>query len=239
MSFRLIYPLPEKCLVAVSGGVDSMAALNFLAKVDGRVASVIHIHHNTGEFADRAMAHVLETCREMNLKFHLTKIDQSPPEGESKEKFWRDQRYLIYEGASRSFGGLPVVLAHTLDDCLETYVKTVLIDGYLGTIPYRHGPCVRPFRFWKREEILSYAAQKALTWVEDPSNENTCFQRNFIRHKLVPVIKKLNPGVYNVVERAIRLQDEYNEEKMYCLRERKEFTSLWALQDQEAWAVEQ
>lgn len=208
MSFKLTFPLPEKCLVAVSGGVDSMAALNFLAKIDGRVASVIHIHHNTGEFADRAMAHVMETCREMNLKFHLTRIDQPIPEGESKEKFWRDQRYLVYEGASRSFGGLPVVLAHTLDDCLEEYLMCVLVRGFQGTIPYRHGPCIRPFRLWTREDILDYAGRNILLWMEDPSNANIQFKRNFIRHELVPKVKELNPGVYNIVEAMIRAEEK-------------------------------
>jgi len=209
MSFRMTFPLPEKCLVAVSGGVDSMAALSFLAKTEGRIVSVIHIHHGTGEFADRAMEHVMATCQEMKLKFHLTAIDQSPPEGESKEKFWREQRHLIYEGASRSFGGLPVVLAHTLDDCLEEYLMCVLVRGFKGTIPYRHGPCIRPFRLWKREEVLDYAVRQSLLWVEDPSNTNTQFKRNFIRHNLVPKIKELNPGIYNIVEGLIREEEKF------------------------------
>ncbi len=56
MSFRLTHPLPEKCIVAVSGGVDSLSALHFLRQVEGRVASVIHINHSSGVFSEESEA---------------------------------------------------------------------------------------------------------------------------------------------------------------------------------------
>lgn len=206
--FKLTHPLPEKYWVAVSGGVDSMAALNWLYKPSraNSLMGVLHVNHNTGRFADEANLLVRSFCRGRNIALKETRLEDAPPAGASKEEFWRDMRYEFFDTVSE-----PVILAHNLDDCLEEYIMCTMVRGYTSTIPYSRGHCVRPFRLWRRADIESYAKRHGVTYVNDPSNDDTNYKRNFIRHSVVPDIIKLNPGVYNIVERLI-----LNEQSVSC-----------------------
>lgn len=209
VSFKLTHPLPDKCLVAVSGGVDSMSALHWLNQVPGRVQGVVHVHHNTGYFADQAEKLVLETAHRLKLSIFAFRITRNPEEGSSLEEYWREQRYRYFKEASAIAKNLPVALGHNFDDCLEEYVMCTMVRGFFGTIPYMHAPCIRPFRLWKRSDIMDYARKNEVSWLEDPSNADySRFLRAKIRQLVVPRIRFLNPGVYNIVEKSIREQDE-------------------------------
>jgi len=208
MNFKLTHPLPEKCIVAVSGGVDSLSALHFLNRVEGRVQRVIHVNHATGVFSQDSEKLVREVCEQAKINLTVRTIEVHRGEGESRENFWREQRYRFFwdEWAIHS---LPIVLAHNMDDCLEEYIICTMIRGYWGTIPYRHGCCIRPFRLWKRQDIDAYARKYNIRWVEDPTNiDDARFLRAKVRRRVAPRIKNLNPGVYNIVEQVIREQDE-------------------------------
>jgi tRNA(Ile)-lysidine synthase len=198
--FQLTHPLPRKYWIAVSGGVDSMAALHWLDKQSRRdsLLGVLHVNHNTGEFANIAEEHVNNHCYFEDITLKRLRLDSEPPKGESKEKWWRDRRYEFF----KSFND-PVILAHNFDDCLEEYIMCTMVRGYSSTIPYSNGNCVRPFRLWKRSSIEEYAIKNNLKWVEDPSNTNTKHKRNYIRHVLVPQLLELNPGLYNIVRKVI------------------------------------
>lgn len=208
MSFRLTHPLPEKCIVAVSGGVDSLAALHFLSRVEGRVERVIHVNHASGVFSQDAEELVAKLCEERQINLTIRRIEIHMGEGESRENFWRNQRYRFFwdEWAMHN---LPIVLAHNMDDCLEEYVICTMIRGYSGTIPYKHGCCIRPFRLWKRSDIEDYAKRNKIHWLHDPSNDDDCkFLRAKVRRRVAPRIRNLNPGIYNIVEKVIGEQDE-------------------------------
>jgi tRNA(Ile)-lysidine synthase len=208
MSFKLLHPLPSSVVVAVSGGMDSMSALHFLMQHPERVSHAIHIHHNTGAFADDAQRLVQGYCAKHGINLTIRRVVKEAEEGASKEEHWRDQRYRFFWD-EHALHNLPIVLAHNMDDCLENYIVSTMIDGHLGTIPYRHDPCIRPFRLWKRRDIREYAQRNHLPWIEDPSNrEYTKYRRAKIRMHIIPRIKNLNPGIYKVVEKMIRVQDE-------------------------------
>lgn len=215
MSFKLTHNLPNRCLVAVSGGVDSASALHWLSQVKDRVAGVIHIHHNTGEFADKAQELVEQTVKEHpeNISLHVYRINRDPEEGSSLENFWRQQRYRFFQAASIANNNLPVVLAHNLDDCLEEYIMCTMIRGFAGTIPYQHRSCIRPFRRWKKKDICRYADRNDIKFLTDPSNSDTRYKRNFVRLNIVDKIRTLNPGIYNIVEKAIQDQDNHNQKE--------------------------
>lgn len=186
-----------------------MVALHWLSQVPERVRGIVHVHHGTGEFADLAEDLVRTTAKDYSLPFHYRRLERTVEEGKSLEEAWRDQRYRFFKETSWVSGCLPVVVAHTFDDCLEEYIMCTMVRGYSGTIPYRHAVCIRPFRLWKRQEILQYALNHDVPYVEDPSNSQPLiFKRAYIRHKIVPQVKGLNPGVYNIVERVIREQDK-------------------------------
>ena len=198
--FRLTHKLPERFWVAVSGGVDSMAALHWLNTPSNRSRfnGVIHINHGTGEYADSAFRLVLNYCLNNKITFKGRAIEGSPPQGESKENWWRQQRYNIF----REFGDA-VIIAHHLDDCVEEYVMCTMVRGFSSTIPYQHGNCVRPFRLWRKKDIYDYADRHNVPWIEDPSNQDTGYKRNLIRYELLPTAYKLNPGLHKIVARLI------------------------------------
>ena len=208
MNFKLTHPLPERCIVAVSGGVDSLAIFHFLNKVDGRVAGVIHVNHASGEFSEEAETLVQQLCEEKKIDLTVRRVRDHIGEGESREAFWREQRYRFFWD-DYAIHNLPIILAHNMDDCLEEYIICTMMRGYTGTIPYKHGCCVRPFRLWQRKDIEIYARRHELRWLHDPSNDDDFrFLRARVRRRVAPRIRNLNPGIYSIVEKVIRDQDE-------------------------------
>lgn len=216
MSFKLTHPLPSRCFLAISGGVDSMAALHWLTKVKGRVQGVVHVNHGTGDFANRAEEMVRKKVQDLSIPCYATRLVESPPPGASKEEWWREERYNWFDKVSSQNPGMPIVTAHNMDDCFEELIMCSMIRGYYSTIPYnrrgRESNCIRPFRMWKRSDILEYAKKYNLEWIEDPSNRDTHFKRAHIRHKVVPLLLELNPGAYRIVEKVIRNLDSRNKQ---------------------------
>lgn len=198
--FNFTHPLPQKYWVACSGGIDSMSALHFLRKpLKNGLMGVVHINHGTAH-APEAERFVRSYCKMTKLPVMMYRVPGSPPKGESKECWWRDQRYGCFNAVP---GDAPIILAHNFDDCLEEYLMCVMVRGYQGTIPYSHGRCVRPFRLWKKENIRAYAERESVLFTEDPSNADTKFKRNYIRKHIVPHALKINPGLYKIVKRVI------------------------------------
>lgn len=184
-----------------------MAAWHWLRQKKGRVQGILHVNHGTGTFADDAEDFVREQAKILGTPFHSWSIDFEPPFNQSWEDFWRDQRLGWFKNMSRQLGDLPVVLAHNLDDCVEEYIICAIVRGYSGTIPYQHGPCIRPFRCWSRAGILEYGEKNRVPFRDDPSNKDLRFLRNHVRHLIVPRTLDINPGLHKIVERVMRTQD--------------------------------
>lgn len=195
--FELIAPLPKEVAVAVSGGMDSMAALHWL-NTGKKVHRVIHINHKT-PFSNKAENLVCDYCLDNGIPISIYQLHESPPVGVSSEKFWRDFRYEVFLEQD-----LPVVTAHTLDDCVEELVFSTFVRGYVSVIPYRHSNVIRPFRLWSRRSIESYVKRNNIPYVEDPSNKDLKYKRNYIRHEIVPRLIKLNPGLYKTVSTYVK-----------------------------------
>lgn len=211
----LTHKLPDfyRFYMACSGGVDSMAALHWLVRGGRMPYGIIYVHHNTGNYADEAMKLVSSEALKYGVNIFIHKITDTPPKGASKEAWWREQRYLAfdklvlddntYNDGLRS--DCPIVLGHQLDDCVEQYIMSTMIRIKKNPIINYHGPAntIRPFRTWKKSDILEYAKRNSVKWVEDPSNTNTLFTRNKVRHDLMPIITGMNPGIYKHVKRLI------------------------------------
>lgn len=202
MLFKMTHKLPNKLWVAVSGGVDSMSALHWLNK-GNKVSGVVHVNHSTGVFSDCAAGLVKDYCKDNNISLRQYKLGGLPPPGVSKEAWWRDKRYELFSDIDGQ-----VVLAHNLNDCVEEYVMCMMVRGFRATIHYNHANCIRPFRMWERSSIEEYARRNEIPFVNDPSNTDTKYKRNFIRHKLLPKAYTLNPGLNKLVARLIVEQDE-------------------------------
>ena len=185
--------LPTKLGVAFSGGVDSVAALDYLSK--GRDITIIFVDHVTDN-----LSHVADFANDLSKEYSanliVKKISGSPPNN-SHECWWRDKRYEIFHSLD-----MPVVTAHHLDDCVENWIWTSL-RGSPSVIPYRNKNVVRPFRTVSKQGLINWANRKELKWIEDQSNNDVKYTRNFIRHNMIDMSLKVNPGLHTMVRNMV------------------------------------
>ena len=191
--------LPRKIYLACSGGVDSMAALDFLSR--NHHVTVLHFNHGTAH-GERAEEFVLRYCREHKISFIVDRIRQNIPPGPSKEEWWREKRYEFFH----DYDDAPVVTCHHLDDCVETWVWSSM-HGTGKWIPYRRKNVIRPFRLTRKRDFEYWGSFNNIPWIEDDSNTDTCYTRNYIRHKMMPHVLKVNPGIYKTIAKKVR-EDE-------------------------------
>ncbi len=197
---RMSMKLPHQIAVAVSGGCDSMAALDFLSKNKDILA--LHFNHGT-DHASEAESTVLNYCKSKDIPLIIGRLEEDIPKGVSREEFWRDQRYSFFDKAISSLDSdIPVVTCHHLDDLVETWIFTSL-HGSSTMIPSRRKNYYRPFLITRKTNFEDWCDRKGVPFVEDPSNLDISFMRNFIRHELVPKALRVNPGLPKVLRKKV------------------------------------
>jgi len=187
--------IPRQVAVAVSGGIDSMGALDFLRR--SRDVLVLHYNHGT-PYAPKAEALVRAYCAEHNLDLIVGKCEEEMPAGVSAEAWWRDQRYKFFTEAT----SLPIVTAHHLDDQVETYLFTAL-NGKPFLIPHKRDQFIRPFITTEKRDFTLWCVRKNVVTIKDPSNGDYRYMRNYIRHVLMPHAVHINPGLKKVVKKLV------------------------------------
>lgn len=195
--FKLLKPLPRKLAVACSGGVDSMAVLDFLRRAHD--VTVLHVNHGT-HHAHEAQAHVSAYCAEQNLPLQVHEITATKQPDQSWEEFWRQERYAWFKSMD-----MTVVTGHHLDDAVETYLFNCM-HGKHYTMPYAHANVIRPFLTTRKTEFELWCARKQVPHVQDASNKDLRFMRNLIRHEIVPKACMVNPGLHTVVKKMVENQ---------------------------------
>jgi tRNA(Ile)-lysidine synthase len=193
---RILDKLPKECIIACSGGADSMAALSFLTNHNKRNVTVAYFDHGT-EFGAEAKSFVQDFCQHNNLNLSIGQITEPKSKDESWEEYWRNQRYLFLH----SFN-LPVITAHNLNDQMENWLFTGF-HGQPRLIPYQNRNVIRPFMLALKSELIEWCKSKNIPWLEDPSNQNTNFMRNKIRHDILPEVLKVNPGFDKVIFKKV------------------------------------
>lgn len=183
--------LPKKLNVAFSGGVDSVAITDFLARKHD--IKLIFVHHGTANSEsayNNVVKHLLYDC-------DVHYITDETPQGVSSEAWWHEKRYEIFNSYDD-----PVVTGHHLDDMVETWIWSSL-NGNPQIMKYRSGNVIRPFRLNRKEEFYDLAKKNFLSWSEDKSNLDMTYTRNYIRHSLMPHALKVNPGLYKVIRKKV------------------------------------
>ena len=189
--------LPKSVVLACSGGVDSMAALDFLR--NNHSVTVAYFNHRT-EHGIRTGEWLRRQCREKypDVCYQEAVLEGHKPKGLSTEEWWRNERYKWFS----HFAGCCVITAHHLDDCVETWIWSSL-HGQGKIIPYRNRNVVRPFRLTRKRDFRMWANLKNVEYLEDDSNKNICYTRNYIRHELMPHALRVNPGIHKVVKKKV------------------------------------
>jgi tRNA(Ile)-lysidine synthase len=191
----------QPVFVAVSGGIDSMVLLH-LFKASGYNVTAVHVNFGLrGSESDQDEAFVKDRCARLGIAC-LTKAvetkNYATRKGLSVQMAARDLRYQWFHELMRSTPGSVVATAHHVNDSGETMLLNIVrgtgIDGLTG-IPLSNHGIIRPLAFATRKEIGDYAAEQSITWREDESNLNDHYQRNFLRHRVMGLLKQLNPSL--------------------------------------------
>jgi tRNA(Ile)-lysidine synthase len=189
--------LPNNLFVACSGGVDSMAVLNFLV-AGRRRPTVAYFNHGT-EHSSKTEGFVSDYCRAAGLELVVGRADREKARGESREEYWRNIRYNFLHSLPGA-----VITAHNLNDCIETWIFTAL-NGEPRLIPYKNQNVIRPFRMTPKSDLIAWCKSRGVPWAEDASNSDVSYARNRIRHKIVPEATMINPGLEKVMRKKLML----------------------------------
>lgn len=191
---KLLGTIPKSITVAVSGGVDSMALVDFLSNNHDVICAFFH--HGT-ENSERAFEFVIKYTDEKKLPLIFDHIRNDRPADQSPEEHWRSSRYEFLS----NLPGL-VATAHNLDDCVETWIWSSL-NGCPKLIPYSRSNVIRPLLITPKSELVSWCQRKSVPWIEDTSNLDTRYTRNYIRHELMPHALRINPGLHKMIKKKL------------------------------------
>ena len=197
---KLLFPLPKNIVVALSGGVDSVAITDFLSQKHN--VTCAFFHHGT-ENSERALEFVAHFCTERNLPLMVGMIKNKKPKKLSMEEHWRNERYEFLDSIGDTLG--LIVTGHHLDDCVETYVWSSL-HGQPKVIPIKRHTVVRPFLTTPKSEFVNWCKRKSIDWCHDNSNDDTKYMRNYVRTHLMPHALHINPGLHTVVKKIVERQ---------------------------------
>ena len=189
----------EKIGVAVSGGVDSMCLLHFLNEQKSQLGfdlSVINIDHNIRENSKNDSEFVKNYCKQNGITFHSFKVDVPEFVKQNKvtvEEGARICRYKVFENLLNKGIVDKIAIAHHRQD----QVETILLNIFRGTglkgasgMDYQSNRFIRPLLDTSKAEIITYAQEHNIAFVEDETNADTDYSRNFIRQEILPKIKE-------------------------------------------------
>lgn len=181
--------------VAYSGGLDSTvllhAAQRSAAASDVRL-SALHIHHGLSPNADAWAEHCVRQCTLLNIRLNVIHLRIENEKGEGLEGAARVARLQALLDHSAGW----ILMAHHANDQAETVLHNLLRGSGprgMAAIPGVRGRVLRPLLHIPRDRLLVYARDHDLKWVEDESNEDCHFTRNYLRHEVLPVFEKRFP----------------------------------------------
>lgn len=222
----------DRLVVGLSGGVDSVVLLDCLTRIAARLhieLRALHVNHQLSPNAGLWEAFCRRQCRARSVQYSSVKVEIAP--GENVEAAARAARYSVFTGQQAEY----IVLAQHQDDQVETLLLQLLrgagarglaampvlrkaegrrqkaksVRGRRGSYP---SPAIlRPMLDVTRAEILEYAGARRLEWIEDESNANVDFRRNFLRHEVLPVIARRFPSYRTTLARSARHLAEASE----------------------------
>ena len=206
----------DELLVAYSGGLDSTCLLACAAEtrpIHGLPLRALHVDHGWSPESQRWARHCEDTALALGINCSVHRLTMQPAPGESPEAWAREQRYGVLLASTGP--GTLVLTAHHQEDQAETFLLMALrgsgAHGLAGIAPQRpFGPglLLRPFLSLSRQALEAFANQRALRWIEDPSNDDAGFDRNFLRHNVLPLLRQRWPSASATLARSARWQTE-------------------------------
>ncbi|MCB9421671.1 MAG: tRNA lysidine(34) synthetase TilS [Ardenticatenaceae bacterium] len=251
---RPFLPPFSKLLIAVSGGPDSLALLHTLAAIfPPKSLVVVHLNHGWRAEAAEEAEFVQDTAVSLHIPCHIEKCDVislARAEGLSLEEAGRKARYNFFAQMARQMGAKAIAVGHHADDQAETVLMHLLrgsgLAGLRGMLPVSRLPgaedlwLVRPLLTTSRAEIEQYCREHNLDPVTDPTNEDTTYFRNRLRHELLPHLASYNPQIAQrlqylatVTAADYALIEQLTQEKWVAIS--KESGPDWLTLDKTGW----
>lgn len=216
-------------VVGLSAGLDSVVLLHALAMLPqarARGLRAVHVHHGLHADADQWLRHCEAICEALDVPLHSVRVEVPRDSGEGIEAAARHARHAAF--AAELGDDEVLVLAHHRDDQAETFLLRALrgsgVDGLAAMRSWRRfgrGWLWRPLLAHSRVQLLAYAQAHGLRWIEDPSNSDPRFDRNFLRHQVLPLLGERWPHVHAALARSAELSSQATEllaeEDVRCL----------------------
>lgn len=210
--------------VAYSGGLDSRVLLHLVWLMRQRAFDAgesfpeicaVHVNHQLQPSADAWAERCQAICSDYNIPFECHRVTiQGSRQG--IESLARTARYEVFEAVVEHDDAM--LLAHHQDDQAETFLLRLMRGAGLAGLAAMpaarnlgRGELFRPMLNLSRAELEAYAEEHRLEWIEDPSNGNTQYRRNFLRHHVMPKLAEKWPNYRNSIAAAAELQAEASE----------------------------
>ena len=204
------YPL-QTLVIGYSGGLDSSVMLHLawrFVQANAHLRLIpVHIHHGLQASADDWAVHCQAVAAGLGLICQVEHVRLIAKPRTSLEAQARDARYhalAAYMGA-----GCALLTGHHIDDQAETLLLALKrgsgvkgLSAMGATKPYADGQLLRPLLNCTRQQLQRYAEQHGLSWIEDGSNQDLAFDRNFLRHQVLPILNQRWPGMTQAVARS-------------------------------------
>ena len=197
-------------VIAYSGGLDSHVLLHALATgvSPGQFSyKAVHINHGLHHQAESWADHCRQVCQDLDVPLDIISIDARAAPGESPEASARHARYTAL---SECVGVNQALLtAHHLDDQVETLMLQLVrgaglrgLAGMPACQAFAEGYLIRPLLGYSRQTLNAYARHNSLSWIEDFSNADLSYDRNYLRHKVMPLLYERWPGSRQTIARS-------------------------------------
>ena len=201
-----LFSLDDKILLAVSGGMDSMAMVQLFINANISIG-IAHVNHNLrGEESQEDELFIKNYCETNHLPFFNYSIDPKTFDGQNMHEKARQLRYDFFEKVLLQHNYQYVATAHHQDDVIETFLMNMTrgagLNG-LSSIPSKRQKIIRPLLFATREEISNFVNNSNITFREDSSNASDKYLRNSIRHHVVPALYDLDPRAKQGIPQTI------------------------------------
>lgn len=218
----------DTLIAGISGGADSMALLHLLYKAGYKNVIVAHVDHGLRKESKKDAELVHNYANKFAYVFELmqTKIKEvSKKEKIGTEEAGRKIRYAFFKTLAEKYGAKFILTAHHADDNIETIILNLIrgsgIRGLSG-LRKRSGSILKPLIHSEKRELVTYCKKYKLKFNEDITNKNIDYSRNFVRHEIIPKIKKLNPNIRETLETTSKIFYELHK---YILGETKKYIS--------------
>jgi tRNA(Ile)-lysidine synthase len=210
ISQNQLFEKNDKLLVTVSGGLDSIVLCNLLKKLNYSIA-IAHCNFQLrGKESDDDEQFVADYALKLGIPIHKKRFNTEGYALENKlgtQEAARDLRYQWFEELTQLFDYQYIITAHHATDNIETvlfnFSNGAGLRGMKGILP-KNKKIVRPLLWAKKSDITAYAKSEGIEYREDSSNSTEKYTRNYIRHKILPEFKNLNPNFENTASENIQ-----------------------------------